>query len=59
LEASLVGVPADAASAIRSFGHGAVGDHVANARARMLARERMRIRQGMIDAQVFRDRQPR
>jgi phage head maturation protease len=40
LEASLVGVPADAASAVRSFGSMVTGDLV-DVRARMLARQRM------------------
>jgi hypothetical protein len=46
LEASLVGVPADAASAVRSFGGAATGDLVdilarMNARNRMVTRARM------------------
>jgi hypothetical protein len=44
LEASLVGVPADAASAVRSFGGAVTGDLV-DVRARMLARQRMHERQ--------------
>jgi phage head maturation protease len=44
LEASLVGVPADAASAVRSYGSAATGDLV-DVRARMLARQRMHERQ--------------
>jgi phage head maturation protease len=41
LEASLVGVPADAASAVRSFGAGATGNQIVDARARMQSRQRM------------------
>jgi phage head maturation protease len=41
LEASLVGVPADAASAVRSFGAGATGDRIVDVRARMQSRQRM------------------
>jgi phage head maturation protease len=48
LEASLVGVPADAASAVRSFGGAAIGDLV-DIRARMNARNRMATRQRMYD----------
>jgi phage head maturation protease len=44
LEASLVGVPADAASAVRSFGAGSTYD-LADVRTRMLARQRMHERQ--------------
>jgi hypothetical protein len=48
LEASLVGVPADAASAVRSFGGAATGDLV-DVWARMNARNRMATRQRMYD----------
>jgi phage head maturation protease len=48
LEASLVGVPADAASAVRSFGGAPTGDLV-DIRARMNARNRMATRQRMYD----------
>jgi phage head maturation protease len=41
LEASLVGVPADADSAVRSFGGVASHDAVTDIRSRMLARQRM------------------
>jgi len=51
LEASLVGVPADAASAVRSFGSGATGDLV-EVRARMLSRNRMATRARMVVAQA-------
>ena len=44
LEVSAVGVPADASSAVRSFGGAATGDLV-DVRARMLARQRMHERQ--------------
>jgi phage head maturation protease len=46
-EASLVGVPADLASAIRSHGG---GDSANDARVRAEVRERMQIRQNMYDA---------
>jgi phage head maturation protease len=54
LEASLVGVPADAASAVRSFGGAAIGDLVdirarANARNRMATRARMVTLMGQTD----------
>jgi hypothetical protein len=45
LEASLVGVPADAASAVRSFGAGAPGDLANDVLARMQCRQRMLERQ--------------
>jgi hypothetical protein len=48
LEASLVGVPADAASAIRSFGGVAGHDGVTDIRVRMQARQRMHERSQMI-----------
>jgi prohead serine protease len=41
LEASLVGVPADAMSAVRSFGGAATGDLIVDVQARMQARQRM------------------
>jgi phage head maturation protease len=47
LEVSLVGVPADAASAVRSFGGAAIGDLV-DVRARMNARNRMATRARMV-----------
>jgi phage head maturation protease len=47
-EASLVGVPADAASSIRSLGGGAAGV-IADVRARMEARVRMHARQRMVE----------
>jgi phage head maturation protease len=47
LEASLVAVPADSASAVRSFGGAATGDLV-NVRARMNARNRMATRARMV-----------
>jgi phage head maturation protease len=51
LEASLVGVPADAASAVRSFGRGATGDLV-DVRARMESRNRIATRQRMHERQA-------
>jgi hypothetical protein len=51
LEASLVGVPADAASAVRSFGGAATGDLV-DIRARANARQLIHVRQSMYDAQA-------
>jgi hypothetical protein len=51
LEASLVGVPADAASAVRSFGGGATG-YLVDIRARMLSRKRMATRARMVAAQA-------
>src|SRR6185437_7275956 len=48
-EASLVGVPADSASAIRNVGGSA--NTVTDCRERMTIRERMQIRQAMHDAQ--------
>jgi Caudovirus prohead serine protease len=51
LEASLVGVPADAASAVRSFGGAATGDLI-DVRARMNARQIMHVRQSMYDRQA-------
>lgn len=51
LEASLVGVPADAASAVRSFGVGVTGD-LADIRARANARQLIHVRQSMYDAQA-------
>jgi hypothetical protein len=50
LEASLVGVPADAASAVRSFG-GVAGGDVDDVMARMQARHRMMTRARMVVAQ--------
>jgi Caudovirus prohead serine protease len=50
LEASLVGVPADAASAVRSFGAGASGDFANEALVRMKIRQRMFERQNIHDA---------
>jgi hypothetical protein len=47
LEASLVGIPADAASAVRSFGGAATGDLI-DVRARMNARNRMATRARMV-----------
>jgi phage head maturation protease len=41
LEASLVGIPADSDSAVRSFGGAATGDLIVDVRARMQARQRM------------------
>jgi Caudovirus prohead serine protease len=51
LEASLVGVPADAASAVRSFGGAATGDLV-DIRARANARQTIHVRQSMYDQQA-------
>jgi phage head maturation protease len=51
LEGSLVGVPADAASAVRSFGGAATGD-LADVRARMQARQRMHERMRARDRQT-------
>jgi phage head maturation protease len=50
LEASLVGVPADAASAVRSFGAGASGEFANDVLVRMQARQRMFERQNIHDA---------
>jgi phage head maturation protease len=51
LEASLVGIPADAASAVRSFGGAATGDLV-DVKARMDARQLIHVRQSMYDRQA-------
>jgi phage head maturation protease len=51
LEASLVGVPADAMSAVRSFVTGATGDLI-DARARMGSRQRMHERSQAADRSV-------
>jgi hypothetical protein len=49
LESSLCGIPADADSAVRSFGGAATGDLIGDVRQRMQARQRMQERQNAHD----------
>jgi phage head maturation protease len=54
-ECSLVGIPADAMATVRSLNHNGDAAEIASIRARMMARQRMAIRQRMMEAQSASD----